>query len=367
MILILTQCFPPDLGGIQSLMAGLARAASDRGRQVRVLADTSSGWQGYDEAASGLDIVRYGGPKPLRRRLKAWAARRVIESDTPEVVFCDSWRSLEYLAPTNVPLVVLAHGTEFPQHPTRRRSARMVEALARASVVVAASKFAATLAKPYISGATRLTVVNPPIAPLPVATEGAQAMRAQYGDPILVGLARLETRKGFDRVIEALPIIAERHPRVAFLVGGEGADKARLQELAKARGVASRVQFLGSVVGERKAALLSAADLFVMPTRRVGNSVEGFGIVYAEAAWYGVPSIAGMEGGAGDFVDDEVTGRLVDGNQPIVGTLLDMLADRTALRSMGRAAQAKVRGSGMWSQAFDRYLEAARVHAGARR
>jgi phosphatidylinositol alpha-1,6-mannosyltransferase len=283
----------------------------------------------------------------------------MIATSEPSVVFCDSWKSLEYLQPGSLPTVVFAHGMEFPHDVTERKKARIAKVMSKATAVIADSRYAARLAKPYIPDTIRVTVINPPITPLQDATRDAAALRSKHGHPVLVGLARLEPRKGFDRVIEALPTVAERHPGVSFLIGGDGSDKGRLQKLAEQLGVASRVHFLGSVAGERKAALLSAADLFVMPTRRVGSSVEGFGIVYAEAAWYGVPAVAGIDGGAGDFVDDGVTGLLVDGSQPIAQALTELLSDSDALKSMGRAAQSKVRSSGMWDQAFARVMDVA--------
>jgi phosphatidylinositol alpha-1,6-mannosyltransferase len=360
MIVISTQCFPPDLGGIQAIMGGLARSAADRGFPLTVLADACDGAAAHD-AAAGYRIVRYGGFKPLRRRMKARAANRLIDAARPKVVFCDTWKSLEHLAPAGMPVVVFAHGMEFPPNATQQKKARIAKAMSKATAVVADSRYAAELARPYVASTTRVAVINPPISPLQEATAGAAALRARHGRPILVGLARLEPRKGFDRVIEALPTVAERHPGVSFLIGGDGEDMGRLKGLACELGVEPRVHFLGSVVGEPKAALLSCADLFVMPTRRVGSSVEGFGIVYAEAAWYGVPAVAGIEGGAGDIVQDGVTGRLVDGDQPIAQVLLDLLSDEERLKSMGAAAQAKVRSGGMWDQAFARFMELAQI------
>jgi phosphatidylinositol alpha-1,6-mannosyltransferase len=58
------------------------------------------------------------------------------------------------------------------------------------------------------------------------------------------------------------------------------------------------VNYLGLVDEASKAALLAEADIFAMPTRREGASIEGFGIVYLEAAWHGCPSLAGRDGGA---------------------------------------------------------------------
>jgi phosphatidylinositol alpha-1,6-mannosyltransferase len=358
MILIATQCFPPDIGGIQSIVGGLAKSAAEQGFPVTVMAEATTGDRAYDEAA-GYDVVRYSGLRPLRRLLKARAANRIISSGKPTAVFCDSWKSVEHLSPAGAPIVVFAHGMEYPPDATPGKKARISRALSKVKAVVADSRFAADLARPYVPETTRIAVVNPAIMPLQDASNAAAALRGQHGHPIIAGLARLEPRKGFDRVIEALPVVAERHPDVSFLIGGDGSDRVRLQELAVQLGVAQRVHFFGNVAGERKSALLAAADLFAMPTRRVGSSVEGFGIVYAEAAWFGVPAVAGVEGGAGDFVEDGVTGRLVDGDKPISDALLDLLSDSDRLKAMGRAAQNKVRSTGMWDQTFARIMELA--------
>ena len=359
MILISTQCFPPDIGGIQAVMAGLARSATRCGMPVTVVADSTAGSEEHD-AAQAYRIVRYGGPKVLRRPLKARAVSRMAAAEPDAILICDTWKSLEYLAPCNVPTLVFAHGMELPPDASARKRSRIARTLGTATAVIAASRYTAEMARPYVPLDTPLVVINPAIEPLGDASRAAADLRAQYGQPLLVGLARLEPRKGFDRVIEALPDLAERHPGVSFLIGGDGDDRARLQDIARRLGVASRVHFLGRLGEVQKLAVLAAADLFVMPTRRAGNSVEGFGIVYAEAAWFGVPAVAGSDGGAGDFVEDGITGRLVDGRLPIANALLDLLSSGDRLRSMGRAAQVKVRSSGLWEHAFARLMNLAR-------
>ena len=207
MILILTQCFPPDVGGIQILMYGLARSAIDAGHSVKVMADSYQGDRAFD-VSSGIPTARYGGLKPIRRFLKGRTARQAILQQSPHAIFCDSWKSLEYLnPPAGAPVVVLAHGTEFPKRPKPIKIARMRRTFAKATAVVAASRFAADLARPYLADSARVCVVNPPISPLPAASKDeVAALRQRYGGgPLLAGLARLEHRKGFDRVIEALP------------------------------------------------------------------------------------------------------------------------------------------------------------------
>ena len=84
-------------------------------------------------------------------------------------------------------------------------------------------------------------------------------------------------------------------------------------------GLSKHVRLLGRVSNEIKNQLLKKADLFVMPSYKVRNSIEGFGISYIEAASYGVPSIAGVEGGIRDAVFDMKTGWCVD---PLNSSLL---------------------------------------------
>jgi phosphatidylinositol alpha-1,6-mannosyltransferase len=97
-----------------------------------------------------------------------------------------------------------------------------------------------------------------------------------------------------------------------------------------------------------------------MPSRRVGDSVEGFGIAYAEAAWYGLPALAGGDGGAAEVVKDGETGFVRDGGdaQAISQALYEMLDDAPMRQRMGAAAAAFVRKNLSWPSALPRYLAA---------
>lgn len=361
MILILTQCYPPDLGGIQSLVGGLSTALARAGHQVLVMAEHAKGAQTQDAAVPGLVVQRYGGPRPVRRHWKAWTARRLIRSGRIEAIFCDSWKSSELVDPGPVPMAVLAHGNEFPIDASGGKRGRITKALAKAHCVLASSRYTANLARPYLAPTTILDVVPPPISPQPEpTTEAIAKLSALTGGarPLLAGLARLEPRKGFDMVIAALPELARRWPGIALALGGGGEDAERLRTLAAQHGVADHVHLLGRIDDAAKAALLATADVFAMPTRRDGNSVEGFGIVYAEAAWYGTPSLAGTEGGAGEIVVDDVTGRQVPGHDPaaVASALGDLLGDEATRNRMGAEARKRVQNSGTWQASLPRYL-----------
>ena len=360
MILITTQCFPPRRGGIEILMEGLAENLGRAGREVLVLADRVGG-----AAAPNSDAYRlrlFGGWKLLRRSRKAQAIKSAVSAGGVEGVFADSWKSAERLADLGVPLAVLAHGMEFPANPSEAKRARIRRALSCATTVIANSSYTAELVRPYIGAGTRLVVINPPIGPQPEPSSEALASLDTVTAgrrPVLLTLARLEPRKGVDAVIRALPEVREQHPGVLFIIAGAGDDRTRLEELAASSGVNDSVHFAGAVSEEEKAALFARADLFVMPARREGDSVEGFGIVYREANWYGVPVLAGREGGAADAVIDGETGLLCDASNQadVTAHILSLLADADALHKMGANAARLARGSGQWQAAVDRFLE----------
>ncbi len=136
--------------------------------------------------------------------------------------------------------------------------------------------------------------------------------------PWLLGLGRLHTDKGFDTLIRALPAL----PGARVAIAGEGPERAALEALARAEGVAARVRFLGW--RSDPAALLRAAHVFVCASR-----VEPLGNMVIEA-WSG----AGPVGGAGAAGPAELIcggrdGVLVPVEQPdaLAAAIADLLRD----------------------------------------
>ena len=362
MILLLTQNFPPDPGGIQALMGDLARALAASGREVLVLADHIRGKAlAEPDWGAGIVLRRFGGPRPLRRWRKGLAARDALARHPVRAVIADSWKSLEALPRPAVPTLVLAYGSEFPPEASPRKRRRIEASLARASAIAPISAFTEGLMRPFLgAGAPRPVVVHLPIPPQPGPTADKLAwVRTLRGEgPLLLTMARLEPRKGIDQVIRALPELAARHPGLRYAIASDGEDRVRLAGLARELGVEERVRFLGFVDAGAKAALYAGADVFAMPTRRVGASVEGFGLVYLEAAWYGVPSVAGRDGGAAEAVADGETGIVCEGDDPaaVAAALGRLLGDEALRRRMGMAAARRVRDDFNWGSVLPRYL-----------
>jgi phosphatidylinositol alpha-1,6-mannosyltransferase len=364
--LMTTQCFPPRLGGIETVMAELAAALCDLGWAVDVLADAPGA------AAHGAARVRrFAGPKPLRRWMKGRALAQAA-ADRPALVIADSWKSLE-AAPARAPggprVLCLAHGMEYPPDPATGKAARIRAALAKADAVSAASRFAAGLVAPH-APAGRVRTVNPGVRP-PAAPSAAAlaAMAARLGPgPVVAGLGRLEARKGFDMALRAAAALAPEFPGLTVALAGDGRDRARLEALPERAALGDRAVFLGRVDEAEKAALLAAADVFAMPSRRVGASVEGFGLVYLEAAALGTPALGGIDGGARDAVRDGETGLLCDGADAgaVTAALRRLLADDALRARLGAAARRRALEEATWPAVARAQLAAAGLGADGR-
>lgn len=129
------------------------------------------------------------------------------------------------------------------------------------------------------------------------------------GAKVLLTVGRLSPQddyKGHDRVIPLLPELERRVGKVRYVVAGSGADRGRLERLAREAGALDQVVFAGHVKDEELPAFYCLADVFVMP-----STGEGFGIVYLEAMACGCPVVAGNCDGSVDALADGELGKLV--------------------------------------------------------
>jgi len=361
MILFDTQNFLPDVGGTQLYVTGLADALAARGHFIEVFCDATSA-----EAAARIDaarhypIMRFGGPRPWMRWRKAHAvAARIAEGDVTAIV-TDTWKSLSPLSErilSDVRVLCLGHGNEFLQAPGGVKERRMIAALAKADILAANSQFTARIAEPFARGKTR--VMLPGVIP-PAGASREFAPHAPTQNPKLLTIARLEPRKGIDMVLRALPELRAKYPGLIYDIVGKGADRARLEKLVQELGVAASVRFHAYVSENEKANFLKNADIFLLPNRREGTSVEGFGIVFQEAAAFGVPSIAGADGGTGDAVIADQTGLIVDGeNEPTIrDAVLRLLSDNELRNRLAAAAHKRFWAEFAWDAAVARFEKA---------
>jgi phosphatidylinositol alpha-1,6-mannosyltransferase len=167
-------------------------------------------------------------------------------------------------------------------------------------------------------------------------------VREAYGlgdRPVVVCVSRLVARKGQDMLIRSLPAIRRRVPDAAVLIVGDGPQRGDLEKLVDRLGLRRDVVFTGAKAWVDTPDYFAAGDVFCMPTRtrKAGFEVEGLGIVYLEASACGLPVVAGDSGGAPDAVQDGVTGYVVNGRATgeIADRVSALLLDRKLASEMG--------------------------------
>lgn len=197
----------------------------------------------------------------------------------------------------------------------------------------------------------------------PSTEDEKRAARVRHGlgdGPLVVVASRLVARKGQDRLIECWPAVRNAVPGARLAVVGEGCYGKRLWRLAGQHGVGDDVMFLGHLPREEMRDIVASADTMAMParTRGGGLDVEGLGIVYLEAQACGVPVIAGRSGGAPETVTDE-TGIVVDGNNrgEIVDAVCSLLGAPERRQALGEAGRAMVCERFSWAVLVDRLAQ----------
>lgn len=131
---------------------------------------------------------------------------------------------------------------------------------------------------------------------------------------ILSTIARMEARKNHLQVIKSLHDLKKNGFNIAYVVGGEGEEKERLENLVNTLKLKDIVKFTGYLSEEKRILLFLISDIFVMPSIQSGSMIEGYGIAFIEAAAAGIPSISGNSGGQKEAVLSGKTGIVVDGN-----------------------------------------------------
>ena len=317
MFVVITRNFPPDVGGIQSLMEGLSLELNKHGA-VKVFTDEYSNFENYDQNSS-LNIERIKGFKIFRKFRKAFLVNEYLKKNIVKGVFFDHWKSLEHIKSENLnkfPSFCLIHSKEINHTLGSSLNTRMNKAFKKAKFIIANSKFTKDLAISIGLEESKIFIINPG-ANYPVEIDKEQLMSAKeiFGTsfPKIITVSRLDRRKNHQNILMTIKNLVPTYPDIKYVCVGDGDENNNLKSLRAQLGLEHQVVFLPRTDEKLKIALLSEADLFLMPSIVYKKSVEGFGISFIEAGSYGMGSIGGIAGGEADAIEDGKTGYLCDG------------------------------------------------------
>lgn len=338
-ILLATYEYPPDRGGVAAYLGGLFGALPD----VRVLKlkmpTRPLGWiwnlPKLWWAARGCDAV---------------AVSHVLPLGTSAAML-------------GKPYAVIVHGLDLRNAasvPRKKEIAARV--LAGAKLLVANSRATAMELSSFGIDPSKARVITP--CPDAELTEAGKAVDARKtldleGKRVLLSVGRFVPRKGFDRLIRLLPQLRAACGDVVLVVAGVGREEARLRSEAALSGVEPYVRFVIAPDRDTLASLYRAADVFALAVRASEGDVEGFGIVFLEAALFGLPVVATRTGGVPEAVVHGATGLLADpdSESEVYDALKRLLDDRALAERFGAAGRERVTRDFRWDDRAGLFLK----------
>lgn len=361
-ILILSSEFHPFCGGIATYAMEMAKAASEAGHRVTVVA---ADYGANSQETFPFRIIRYRGGQHRARDLprKIALVRRLMwEEPDFDIVHAVDW-------PFHIPLalspyrgstrcILSFHGTEttFMQHPKRALPLKFLRFWSGwAEYVANSADTAARLEEafglsPDAVRVTRLGVGREWLSARVPKDEARRALAIPQDRFVIASLGRVVPRKGYDLLFDALSAVPEEiAARIEWQIVGPLLDAdyaARLRELsARTR---AKVHITDSLPRQEVALRLSAADLFCLPARRAPDGgIEGFGLVSLEAGALGLPSLATAVGGIPDAIDHGESGLLVPENdhRALAAALLQLHHDPPERSRLATGALRKAQAS----------------------
>ncbi|HEX5473156.1 MAG TPA: glycosyltransferase family 4 protein [Vicinamibacterales bacterium] len=368
-LLLVSELYPPDVGGSAVLLhEGYSRLGGD----MTVVTDAATHIEG--RTAAGARIV----PAPiamtrwglinrraatqhlgLARRLRRLASSRDVvhcARALPEGVA--AW--LSHLA-GGAPYVCWSHGEDVTGALSSRELTFLMTRVYRgASAVIANSRNTRSLLRELGVPSSRIHVVYPGVDPgrFTPAVDGTAIRQslAPRSETVLLSVGRLQRRKGHDLAIRAVAALKREQRTIRYVIVGTGDERAYLQTLAADLGVTDRVWFAGEVSPEDLPRYYAACDVFLLPNRIEQRDIEGFGIVFLEAAAAGRAVIGGRTGGVPEAVADGLTGVLVSGTDvdELACVVRRLVCDRALAQRLGRAGRERVLKAFTWDQTAER-------------
>lgn len=352
-VLLLAENWPPRQGGIENYLSAIATNLPPR--SVTVVVPPGS----IKAIGGGIAAVhdrRFFWPliKPSWLPLLVWLWR-TLRREPVDVIVCGkalfegliAYYLKKYMS---LPYVVCTYAMEIQtwrQSPWANRKLRRVLAAADRIVYINEKTKQSLVA----AGAReeQLVKIWPGVASSflrPVTPQQIQAVGKKYNvrQPYILCVGRIVPRKGIDLLIESFAHLDQTEfSDTNLVIVGQGPELDRLKKIVQQNYVTSSVQFLDNVPTPDLPALYAGSLFFALTPRERAGDIEGFGIVYLEAAAQGKAVVGTATGGVTEAVLDQHTGILVRPEVALVtGALTQLLSDTVLRQRLGEAGRSRV-------------------------
>lgn len=340
-ILLLTLEYPPFKGGVSRYYENLL---SFWGEGITVLSQKLL-WPLW--------------PKWLRA---VWKTGRIIKKKEIDMLWIGQILPLGYIGlwfkkRKNIPFVVFCHGLDVLTPQTSKWKKRwLVKILREAKLVVVNSEFTKEEIKKMEIREKKVIVIYPCGGEI---TKYETHNKKREGEKVILSVGRLIKRKGFDKIIEIIPKILKRAANVKYKIIGNGPELENLKLQILKYNLQNEVSILENVSDEELASWYASCDVFTLPCAQIGPDVEGFGMVFLEAAKFSKPVVVGNSGGAPEAVHNGYGGYVVNPNSgdEIYQALLKLLTDEKFAKRMGEYGKEWVRKNFEWGREVKKLKE----------
>jgi glycosyltransferase involved in cell wall biosynthesis len=334
----------PSKGGAFGHAVRLGSALAERGHDVAVCGPHGDYRDAIDLDVLELDIARR--PSPSQDVRAVVGLGRVLRRFAPDIVHAHGSKGgtvarLARIAKPGVPVVFTPHNYAFTNYFTSRweRGAyRTIEfSLAPLATRVVCVCEAERRIAARLGPASRTRVVYNGINPFErvVPNPAVDALRER--GPLICAVSELQPPKGIPTLIDAMPTVLDRVPDANLAIAGDGVLRDRIGAQISGHGLSERVHLLGEL--PEVSGVYGGSDVFVHP-----GWAESFPYVILEAMGMGMPIVATDVGGIGEAIEDGVTGRLVEPQDPpaLASAIASLLGDREHARALGESARERM-------------------------
>ena len=248
MFLVITRNFPPDVGGIQTLMGGLSESLLNHG-PVKVFAYEYPNSNIYD-TKSTISVERVKGIKIFRKYRKANLVNNFIKTNSNiRAIIADHWKSLELIkieCLKKTKSFCLLHSKEINHEVGSSLNKRLIKSTNKADFIIANSNFTKNLAIKKGINSSKIHVIFPGInVPKDIESNSKKEAQKLFGDsfPKIITVARHDKRKGHDKILMLIKNLLPQYPKIKYISIGFGDEEKNLIKLSKELSLEKEVIF----------------------------------------------------------------------------------------------------------------------------